>query len=118
MRNRCALVCFLAVSALCNSQKSPLDLAGSGNGFLRYCEGPEGSSYGMCRGYVLGVVDGIQTVSSSFSDRICDPGHVTADQLYRIAVKYMRDHPQETHKFTAMLIFEASAGVFPCPAKK
>jgi hypothetical protein len=43
---------------------------------------------------------------------------VTADQLYRIVVKYMRDHPQETHKFTAMLIFEASAGAFPCPAKK
>jgi hypothetical protein len=66
----------------------------------------------------MGVYDGIQMVPSTFSDRICDQEHVTAEQLYRIVVKYMRDHPEEAHKFTSVLIFKASAGAFPCPAKK
>jgi len=51
MRNRCVLVCFMVVSALCNSQKSPVGIAGSGNAFLQYCEGSEEPvSHGMCRG--------------------------------------------------------------------
>jgi hypothetical protein len=66
----------------------------------------------------MGVSDGILMVHSSFSDSICPPEHPTADQIYRIAVRYMRDHPEETHKFTSVLIFEASAAAFPCPAKK
>ncbi len=117
MRYSFVLICLLLLSAICTSQT--VGLAGSGNAFLRYCEGSnEPESHGMCRGYVMGVYDGIQMVPSPFSDQICDPEHVTADQIYRIAVKYMQGHPEETHKFTSVLIFEASRGAFPCPVKK
>jgi hypothetical protein len=113
------LFCSLVLSGVCASQKAPVGLAGSGNAFLRYCEGvDEPTALGMCRGYVMGISDGLLMVHSSFSNAICPPEHQTAEQLYRIVVKYMREHPEETHKFTSVLVFEAQAAAFPCQANK
>jgi len=117
-----ALVLFFLllfpVISIAQQAVSDIAIQHSGNDFLAKCESfpePDSWMHGFCRGYVLGVSDGMQMVTPAL---MCPAEHVTQGQFYRIAVKYLRDHPEKTDKYTSDLMFEAWAAAFPCPAKK
>jgi hypothetical protein len=106
-----------------SSSPSFADIRKSGNMFLAKCESEgvasldELSTKDFCRGYITGLSDGVEMAMISVPPS-CPPEIVTPAQMGRIATKYMHDHPEKTHTSTPILIFEAWASAFPCPAKK
>jgi Rap1a immunity proteins len=103
-------------------------LTKSGNDFLRMCEprGEHSSTVeGFCSGYANGVIDGYDyafaTVQAKHHEHVtgafCPPDEITRGQQYRVAVKYMNDHPEETHRIASVLIAESMQAAFPCPTK-
>jgi hypothetical protein len=68
--------------------------------------------YGWCVGYMRGWVDGTMGGAT-----LCVPQKVTALQLVRIIVKYLRDHPQTLHHSRDTLITTALQEAYPCPTR-
>lgn len=103
-------------------------LTKSGNDFLRTCE-PRGelssTVEAVCSGYANGVIDGYDyafaTVQAKSHDKIvgafCPPDDITRGQQYRIAMKYLDDHPEKTHRVVSALIAESMQAAFPCPTR-
>jgi hypothetical protein len=115
------LFCIAAVPQ--NSNQSFSDIRDSGNIFLAKCEpghvvsAEALSTTDFCLGYMTGLADAVGMAMMPVTPS-CPPGNVTPGQMKRIALKYMHDHPEKTHKAAPVLIFEAWAEAFPCPAKK
>lgn len=71
---------------------------------------------GICVGYVMGIQT--MVLASPEVSRvlgICLPP-VSAGQLIRVFLKYTRDHPEEEHLGTSILLYKSWAGAFPCPS--
>jgi hypothetical protein len=66
-------------------------------------------NYSWCVGYMRGWVDGYE-----WGANLCVPEKVTALQLVRIVVKYLRDHPHMLHYTRSFLILTAVQEAFPC----
>jgi hypothetical protein len=120
MRNHWLLLCLLLLPIVGDSQQSqtqPVNVGRSGNDFLAQCDSSDTGSWkqGFCRGYIMGIADGIQLLSTTTT---CPPEHMTAGQFYRIVVKYIHDHPERTDKLTVILASEAWTASFACPVKK
>jgi hypothetical protein len=121
-----SLVPVVLLAATPNDDLSTLTK--SGNDFLRMCE-PKGAGSstveGICVGYVNGVMDGYDyafaTVQARNHEKItgayCPPDEITKGQQYRVAVKYLNEHPEETHRVVSALIAESMQAAFPCPTK-
>jgi hypothetical protein len=103
-------------------------LSKSGNDFLRICEPkgePSNPIEGICLSYANGVIDGYDyafaTVQAKNHEKVtgafCPPNEITRGQQYRIVVKYLNDHPEETHRVAPALIAESMQAAFPCPTK-
>ena len=120
------LACLLPVILLAPEKPTEnVNLTTSGNEFLRVCEPREKQPgvEGLCAGYANGVIDGYdyafavihaqrnETVKGAF----CPPEGINRTQQFNIAVKYMKDHPEETHRIAGALIAEAMVAAFPCP---
>jgi hypothetical protein len=78
------------------------------NGY-RSTSAKEAHNYMWCVGYMRGWVDGYQEGAT-----LCVPQKITALQLVRIVVKYLRDHPQRLHYNRGVLILSAVQEAFPC----
>lgn len=99
MKYTCVLFCLLLPIASAPQGPAPnfTDIRKSGNLFLTMCESEhattldELSTHDFCHGYMAGLADSIQTSAPT-----CPPQEVTPPQLGRVAVKYMRDHPEGT----------------------
>ena len=126
MRHSRAVFCVLLFCVAGASQgpnQSFTDIRDSANIFLTKCEGEhaasldELSTHDFCLGYMTGLSDAVEVTMMSVAPT-CPPEHATPAQMGRIASKYMHDHPEKTQKTTPVLIFEAWAAAFPCPAKK
>jgi hypothetical protein len=72
----------------------------------------EAYNYGLCRGYVGGVVQGNLPDAT-----MCLADGVTDVQLIRIVMQYLRDRPQLLHHHQSTLILTAVRAAFPCPAR-
>ena len=105
----------------------------SGNAFVRLCSAvekhkttDEESAHAIsCIGYVAGFMDGV-SVYPSFAEAktkqkvpelFCRPERVEHGQIVSIALKYIRNHPEEAHHPTQLLIMVALGEAFPCPSK-
>jgi hypothetical protein len=103
----------------------------SGNVFLEWCSVVEKDEHTKtesqhsieCTAYVEGVDEGV-SVEVTFARQIasnpppklyCRPENSTAGQLVRITLKYIRNHPEDAHQPTVVLIVEALREAFPCP---
>ena len=94
-----------------------------GNDLLEQCEladkGLQTSliPIGYCIGRITGVIDSwlIRNgqIGSPFSV-FCIPEGVTNDQLKKIVVKYLREHPETLHTYDVGLIVLATTEAFPC----
>jgi hypothetical protein len=71
---------------------------------------------GMCRGYVMGVVD--QAAGQAlYGQHICLPNGVSAVQATDVVVRYLRENPAERHIGAGTLAAKALGIGFPCSAR-
>ena len=127
MRHPLVLFCLSLLSVVGSSQQAAapsfMDIRNAASIFLAKCQSEhvtspdELSTQDFCRGYITGLSDGVEMTMMEVVPS-CPPEHVTPAQMGKIALKYMRDHPERTQKPTPVLIFESWAAAFPCPARK
>ena len=69
-----------------------------------------------CAGRVLGFSDGYFEGQLHAGGRLdyCPPGGMTTEQLVRVVVKYLSDHPAELHEHWSGLTRTALIQAFPC----
>jgi hypothetical protein len=69
----------------------------------------------MCMGYIAGTLDMVRGFDKTFKVRTaCEPPGVTGDQLIKMTIKYLRDHPAQLHFTAASLIWNMYTETFPC----
>jgi hypothetical protein len=71
-----------------------------------------GGSY--CRGYVLGVVDSLISVSATTDTTYCIPNNADNDQLVRVVGKYLNDNPGKLNEPAINIIINSVLAAFPC----
>jgi Rap1a immunity proteins len=110
----------------------------TGNQFVTKCRD---DSNRIDFNYCLGIIDGFTKGAEEFSNRAvgivdgtqptrnqldryfkflgyCFPRHVRNDQLLKVAVKYMDDHPERLHERIEILLHAAFQKAFPCETNK
>jgi hypothetical protein len=122
MRNICLVVlAFFCLSLMTSARiQAQSPIPGTGTALLEECtlaleqdlirvhQVTAGSmKVGVCMGYVQGVAD-------AYADA-CPPEDVQAEQVIRVAVKYLNDHPEKLHLNRAALTKAALKQAFPCP---
>lgn len=88
----------------------------SGNGLLTMCRnfekergaGQEAYDIGCCHGYITGVADAVKNIVA------CIPSGVIYEQIWRVVIKYLQNHPEELHLPPDVLIVKALEKAFPC----
>jgi hypothetical protein len=82
----------------------------------------------FCLAYVLGFADGLKmgsvvnTVKSNTRTPttsggnvgVCEPDHVSNEQLIRVVLKYLQQHPESLHEPAGFLVWTALHEAFPC----
>jgi hypothetical protein len=79
------------------------------NGYRR-TRAQDAVHFGWCVGYTMGWMDAYPWAAALRLPKI------TAVQLVRIVVQYLRDHPQRLHDTRDVLIRSALQEAFPCAA--
>jgi len=121
-----------------SAQTLAKDVSASGNNFLEICSSLEMSPDKMniadlanrqrCGAFIQGLRDGVAVATAvirnsnpsanlkgSISDLgICVPDQVDIMQVIRVALKYIRDQPEQAHLPSAALVFTANLQAFPC----
>src|SRR5262245_3291613 len=68
---------------------------------------------GMCGGYLRGFADS----HSLLGDRsFCVPTQATTEQLGKVFLKYMDQHPEDLHRDAGAMVAAALRNAFPCGA--
>ncbi len=69
-------------------------------------------------GYCLGMAHVARNLSEVLPTnlRSCIPRETEEEQLVRIIAGYLRDHPEELHRFDTLLVLDAVQTAFPCCA--
>lgn len=70
-----------------------------------------------CAEYIRGFVDATKAHYEMASTRICLPERFEYDQMVRVVVKFLRDHPEDLHHPRVALRYAALHAAFPCPEK-
>ena len=65
----------------------------------------------ICEGYFLGFVSAIRLSSSLL---VCNSRFVSTDEVIRIFLKYMGDHPQNLSEQADLMVLRSLADAFPC----
>ena len=96
----------------------------SGNDYLKACQqvlGNSPSDYssgvhdGMCIGYTQGVIETSEVWQRRLEIQVfCLPEETELDQLIRVALKYLENHPETLHMRVATFIQLAFQEAFPC----
>jgi hypothetical protein len=76
-----------------------------------------------CAVYVSGFLDGVSFGTAFAEDKagrklpspFCFPDAIDTGQIMRIVLKYIREHPEEAHERTAVLLVRALRQAYPCP---
>jgi Rap1a immunity proteins len=127
-----AVLVFFILASIGNAQTTravppkpePLSFK-SGNDLLHDCQQPEMSSAGICMGYILGVLDMINTEQNSGNiearlpkdEVVCLPQTIDAWQVRDVVKKYLVDHPEERNLHAAQVVWKAVTKAWGCPAK-
>jgi hypothetical protein len=85
----------------------------TGNGLLDTCDSEAGSfRAGLCRGFIGGVAQ-----VGSGERLICFPNEATNGQIADTVLKGLREHPEQRHLLSGVLILSYLGAAFPCPSK-
>ena len=73
----------------------------------------------ICHTYFWSATDTYLVTAAMFDEdknqHFCPPDNATNGQLYGVAWKYFRDHPEQWHYEVAVLFFLSLVKAFPCP---
>ena len=113
-------VSVFAASALCltssfASAAEPRDNLATGNDLLAACASPRPLEYGMCMGYISGLVDGFLVADRNI---ICIPSGVTRGQLRDVVVTGIQGLPKESGQEAYVVALLALAKAFPCRKRR
>ena len=67
-----------------------------------------------CRGYVLGVVDALISISAATQTTYCIPNNADNDQFVRVVDKYLNDNPAKLNDAAGQAVAKAVIDAFPC----
>ncbi len=73
----------------------------------------------VCMYYVAGVADMLSVISKTEAGGIkplCIPAKVSLGQLRNVVVKYLKAHPEGTHRAAVVQVTVALGEAFPCQA--
>ena len=101
-------LCLISTSAV--ATEPSVNIA-KGNDLLAACASPEALQYGMCMGYISGLVDGFTVADKSV---ICIPSGVTRGQLRDVVLNGMQSRRQELNEEGYAAALLAIAKAFPC----
>jgi len=113
MKYLVTVIFLLLVSASVHAQRVSTT---TGNQLLERCQSTDTFEQSFCLGYLEGVTD-LNAMHGSVlpvNQRSCAPENVTNGQIRDVAVKYLKDHPEERHMLAAILIVKGMAEAFPC----
>lgn len=109
---------FAAVSVLfaagAASAAEPRDKLGTGRDLLAACTSAQALDYGMCVGYINGVVDGFLVTDRT---SICLPAGVTRGQLRDVVLAGITSSPRESEQEPYVAALLAMSRAFPCQKK-
>jgi hypothetical protein len=73
----------------------------------------------MCLGYIQGAADGfsLAMVDYGVAKRACLPKKATTDELIRVTLKFIDEHPEKLSNGGADVVWQALIASYPCPAK-
>jgi hypothetical protein len=101
--------------------------ADSGNNLLEKCQNYDSNwnSYdgGFCMGFLFGAVNQAQSRFNPAEGRkmgpplICMPSEVSFEQMRRIVVRWLNEHPEALHKSGTYLVIDALQETYPCKAR-
>jgi hypothetical protein len=131
MKNLCLIACLSVCSALGSAQTTKEFPYDSGNVFLRLCSSVEKAQRtdaetqlgAGCLLYIAGFVDGAETGNVSTMVQMkpttipkpfCRPDNTENGQLVKIVLKYIREHPEDAHQPTGLIVLWAFQRAFPC----
>ena len=87
----------------------------TGNDLLSRCESDDSFERNACLWYVVGAAQGgtIEAIwETGDKNRYCVPDNVTFGQLEAIAIKYLREHPEELHLNASSLVLNSMSTAF------
>ena len=86
-----------------------------GNELLAWCEADNDA----CPGYIMGIDDSHTAYLQvdSMEPKFCIPEGVRANQLVKIAVKFLNDHPEDLHYPASIQVITALFEAFPASVK-
>ncbi len=113
-------VSIFAAFALCLTSNSalaakPRDTLATGNDLLFACGSENPLEYGMCMGYISGLIDGFRVADRTI---ICLPPAVTRGQLRDAVVTGMQSLPKERDQEGYAVALLALAKAFPCVKRR
>lgn len=89
-----------------------------GNDLREDCEAAITGQFGYGAGYCFGLIEGyLQATPAKALPTHCVPMGVTVEQLVKVIVKYLDQHPEKLHLTAFLLISQATHEAFPCSAK-
>jgi hypothetical protein len=101
----------------------PVAAGFGGNDFLKFCERNKAGS-NACTFYIVGWRDafyaatifryGTKKIEQNPKMGICIPDGVQREQMKKVLLKYLRDHPEKLHETTGLLVLKAMHEAFPC----
>ena len=101
----------LSATTICAAERSAEEL-------LTQCTSTDSEVFKLaCASYMHGFGDAVAVLASidSASSRVCLPKDgISADQLRRIVVKWLEDHPKELHAPASFEVLIALVDAFPC----
>jgi hypothetical protein len=91
----------------------------TGNELLEWCQSGDTWQTGRCYGYVIGVADLQTMVGKALPEnrQSCIAEGMTVGQIVEVAIKYLKQHPEERHFNASVLMVKAIAEAFPCQQK-
>jgi hypothetical protein len=106
------LACFAQVSA--SNAQTVGDI-------IEFCHSSDELARGLCRYYVMGVVDGVKTSQAFYGSKkmFCVPDRISEDDIIprfvAIADVDLRTFPQDKDESASALILVMIKKSFPCP---
>ena len=106
------LVVLFAVMVFGSSRVAAQEIPATGEDLLANCEA---SGKPPCMWYIKGLIDGMMTNPGSVNIQTsCLPDRFNFDQMRRVVVKWLSDHPEKLHLGVAQLVRDALRDAFPC----
>jgi len=112
--------CLLLLSLFTGAQA--LHAQTTGNKLREQCAAASRSEMSINAGLCIGFINGFWEVAkmlplSAKINLACWPDGVTPNQIAKIVVKYLDEHPERLHLPAAQLVYDATYAVFPCEEK-